>query len=72
MRDVVSGTAEQILGFRSHRDILIRKLVMTLIPSLAAYDTQTFSDLYLKKAMGHLSSALDKPNDRNMGILITL
>ncbi|KAJ7247605.1 atypical/PIKK/FRAP protein kinase [Mycena haematopus] len=66
MRDVFSHTAEQILRFRSHRDALIRKLVMTLIPSLAAYDTQTFSDLYLKKAMAHLSSALEKPNDRHM------
>ncbi|KAJ6518876.1 phosphatidylinositol 3-kinase [Mycena sanguinolenta] len=66
MRDVFSHTAEQILRFRSHRDALIRRLVMTLIPSLAAYDTQTFIDLYLMKAMAHLSSALEKPNDRHM------
>ncbi|KAF7356539.1 Serine/threonine-protein kinase TOR [Mycena venus] len=66
MRDVFSNTAEQILIFREHRDPLIRKLVMTLIPALAAYDTQTFSDLYLKRAMAHLSSALEKPYDRQM------
>jgi FKBP12-rapamycin complex-associated protein len=40
---------------------------MALIPSLAAYDTETFSDLYLKKAMAYLSNALEKPNDRHMG-----
>ncbi|KAF8216580.1 phosphatidylinositol 3-kinase [Mycena galopus ATCC 62051] len=66
MRDVFSDTTEQILRFRSHRDALIRKLVLTLIPSLAAYDTQTFSDLYLKKAMAHLAIALEKPSDRHM------
>jgi FKBP12-rapamycin complex-associated protein len=67
MRDVFSDTVEQILRFRIHRDALIRKLVMALIPSLAAYDTETFSDLYLKKAMAYLSNALEKPNDRHMG-----
>ncbi|KAJ7170509.1 phosphatidylinositol 3-kinase [Mycena crocata] len=69
MRDVFSDTAEQILRFRSHRDNLIRKLVMNLIPSLAAYDTQTFSELYLKKTMAHLSSVLDKPNDRQTAFI---
>ncbi|KAJ6619840.1 atypical/PIKK/FRAP protein kinase [Mycena sp. CBHHK59/15] len=69
MRDVFPDTAEQILRFRSHRDSLIRKLVLTLIPSLAAYDTQTFSDLYLMKTMAHLSTLLEKPTDRHMALI---
>ncbi|KAJ7180725.1 phosphatidylinositol 3-kinase [Mycena filopes] len=66
MRDVFADAAEQILKFRQHRDTLIRKLVLTLIPALAAYDTETFSDLYLKKSMQHLLSIMDKPPDRDM------
>ncbi|KAJ7429881.1 phosphatidylinositol 3-kinase [Mycena galericulata] len=69
MRDVFIDTTEQILRFRSNRDALVRKLVMTLIPSLAAYDTQTFTDLYLKQSMQHLSSMLDKPTDRHMAFI---
>ncbi|KAJ7759255.1 phosphatidylinositol 3-kinase [Mycena metata] len=66
MRDVFSDTATDILKFRSHRETLIRKLVLTLIPALAAYDTETFSDLYLRQSMIHLLSIMDKPNDRDM------
>ncbi|KAK7025239.1 Serine/threonine-protein kinase TOR [Favolaschia claudopus] len=55
MRDVFPLAAEQILRFKSHRDPLIRKLVMTLIP-----------DMFLKGVMGHLSTALEKPADRAM------
>ncbi|KAF7308846.1 Serine/threonine-protein kinase TOR [Mycena kentingensis (nom. inval.)] len=69
MRDVFSAATAEVLRFRLHRDPLIRKLVLTLIPSLAAYDTQTFSDIYLKKAMTHLLSGLDKPTDRSMGFM---
>jgi FKBP12-rapamycin complex-associated protein len=67
MKDAFAHTAETILRFRSHRDSLIRRLVMTLIPVLASYDTETFCDLYLKKSMAHLAGVLDKPNDRHMG-----
>jgi len=61
-------TADQILRFRSHRDILVRKMVITMIPSLAAYDTQTFSEHFLHKAMAHLLQQLDKPNERSYGM----
>ncbi|KAF7309844.1 Serine/threonine-protein kinase TOR [Mycena indigotica] len=64
MRDVFTTAVEKILHFRADRDPLIRKLVLTIIPSLASYDTQTFSDLYLKKTMAHLLDVLDRPVDR--------
>ncbi|KAJ7066549.1 phosphatidylinositol 3-kinase [Mycena amicta] len=66
MKDVFSAATDKILQFRAHRDLLIRKLVLSLIPSLASYDTQTFSDRYLRKAMGHLVDALERPTDRAM------
>jgi len=69
MKDNFMDTADQILRFRSHRDILVRKMVITMIPSLAAYDTQTFSEHFLHKAMAHLLQQLDKPNERSYGML---
>lgn len=42
-------------------------MVITLIPTLAAYDTQTFSEHYLHKSMGHLLTQLEKPNERSFG-----
>jgi len=67
MRESFLDTAEQILRFKSHRDGLVRKMVITLIPTLAAYDTQTFSEHYLHKAMGHLLQQLGNPNEGSFG-----
>ncbi|KAJ7623177.1 phosphatidylinositol 3-kinase [Roridomyces roridus] len=69
MRDVFSHTTEQVLRYRLNKDPLVRKLVMTLIPSLAAYDTETFSEFYLKQAMGYLLGVIDKPNDRHLAFI---
>jgi hypothetical protein len=60
-------TAESILRFRTSRDPFVRKMVITLIPTLAVYDTQTFSEHFLHKAMGHLLTLLGKSNDREFG-----
>lgn len=68
MRESFLDTAEQILRFKSHRDSLVRKMVITLIPTLAAYDTQTFSEHYLHKSMSHLLTQLEKPNERSFGV----
>lgn len=68
MRENYLDIAEQILRFKMHRDPLIRKMVITMIPSLAAYDTQTFTEHFLHKAMGHLLTQLEKLNERNYGM----
>lgn len=67
MRETFLDTAEQILRFKSHRDLLVRKMVITMIPSIAAYDTSTFTGHFLHKAMGHLLTAVEKPNERTFG-----
>ncbi|KAJ8079507.1 phosphatidylinositol kinase- protein kinase tor1 [Marasmius tenuissimus] len=69
MRENFMDTAEQILRFKSHRDNLVRKMVITMIPSLAAYDTQTFSEHFLHKAMGHLLTQLEKPTERSFAFI---
>lgn len=64
MKESYTDTADNILKLRSHRDALVRKTVITLIPTLALYDTQTFSEYYLHKAMLHLLDQLPKPAER--------
>jgi FKBP12-rapamycin complex-associated protein len=69
MRESFLDTAEQILRFKSHRDGLVRKMVITLIPTLAAYETQVFSEHHLHKSMGHLLTQLEKPNERSFAFI---
>jgi FKBP12-rapamycin complex-associated protein len=44
-------------------------MVITLIPTLAAYDTQTFSEHFLHKAMAHLLTQLTERSERSFGTL---
>jgi hypothetical protein len=67
MRENFMDTAESILRFRTSRDPLVRKMVITLIPTLGVYDTQTFSEHFLHKAMGHLLTLLSKSHERSFG-----
>ncbi|KAI0064021.1 atypical/PIKK/FRAP protein kinase [Artomyces pyxidatus] len=69
MKETFVDTAEQILRFRTSRDALVRKMVITLIPTLAVYDTQTFSEHFLHKAMGHLLMHLDKSTERSFAFI---
>lgn len=67
MRNNVQDAAEQIMKFKTHRDQYVRKMVITLIPTLAMYDTQTFTEHHLHKAMAHLLAQLEKPSERSVG-----
>ena len=67
MKEVYVDTAEAILRLRSHRVQLIRKTVIALIPTLAVYDTQNFTEMFMHKAMAHLLEQLQKPNERSYG-----
>ncbi|PCH36202.1 atypical/PIKK/FRAP protein kinase [Wolfiporia cocos MD-104 SS10] len=69
MKEHFLDAAELILSFRTHRDALVRKIVITLIPSLANYDTQSFSEHHLHKSMAHLLTQLDKPNERSVAFI---
>lgn len=67
MKENFIDSAEQVLRFKLHRDALVRKMVITLIPILAQYDTQTFTENFLHKAMGHLLQQLEKSSERHYG-----
>ena len=69
MKENFVDTAEQILRFKTSKDPLIRKMVITLIPTLALYDTQTFSETFLHHAMAHLLTQLDKPTERSFAFI---
>ncbi|KAF9525319.1 phosphatidylinositol 3-kinase [Crepidotus variabilis] len=69
MKENFLDTADQILRFRAHRDPLVRKMVIIMIPSLAAYDTQTFTEHFLHKAMAHLLTQLEKPSERSFAFV---
>ncbi|KAK7686283.1 hypothetical protein QCA50_010507 [Cerrena zonata] len=69
MKENFLDATEQLLQFKIHRDPHVRKMVITLIPTLAVYDTQTFSEHYLHKAMGHLLTQLEKPTERSVAFI---
>lgn len=69
MKEVYTETVETILRLRLHKDPLVRKTIITLIPTLAMYDTQTFSESFMHKAMGHLLEQLSKPAERPVAFI---
>ena len=69
MKENFLDAAEQILSFKTHREPVVRKMVITLIPTLAVYDTQSFSEHFLHKAMAHLLTQLDKNNERSVAFI---
>lgn len=69
MKEAYVDTAETILKLRMHRDALVRKTIITLIPTLAVYDTQTFSEYFMHKAMSYLLDQLQKPAERSVAFL---
>lgn len=66
MKPHFTEVGDTILLYKDHKDSLIRKTVIILIPTLALYDTQSFSEKYLHKSMAHLLGQLKKP-DRDLG-----
>ncbi|KAG6843936.1 hypothetical protein H0H87_011584 [Tephrocybe sp. NHM501043] len=69
MHKMFLETAEQILLLKSHREPLIRKAVIGLIPSLAAYDTQSFTEHILQKVMAHLLLSTERPLEQSSAFL---
>lgn len=55
------------LRLKDSRDVLIRKTVVSIIPTLALYDPATFSELYLHKSMSHLLNLLRKNSEKRDG-----
>lgn len=68
MSDLYSDVCDQILHYKDHRDPLVRRAVIELIPTLASYNTPMFQAHYLHQAMLFLLSQLKKDRgDRTTG-----
>lgn len=57
---------EITLKYRDSKETVIRKAVITLIPSMATYDSDEFEVHYLHRSMAYLLQALHKPTDRDI------
>ncbi|GAA93365.1 uncharacterized protein L969DRAFT_91224 [Mixia osmundae IAM 14324] len=55
---------EQIFSYKDHRETLVRKAVIELIPTLASYNHTEFIAHYLHKGMVYLLGQLKKERDR--------
>ncbi|KDQ22311.1 hypothetical protein PLEOSDRAFT_1051426 [Pleurotus ostreatus PC15] len=69
MDSELMDVGETILRFKAHKDNLVRKTVITLIPTLASYGTAAFIEHFLHKAVGHLLTQLDKPSERHFAFI---
>ncbi len=67
MTDHYKLACELVLKYKESKEPLIRRSVITLIPAMATYDHQTFIELFLHRAMGHLLQQLSKPSERDAG-----
>jgi FKBP12-rapamycin complex-associated protein len=64
MSDRFTEVCDQILSFKDHRDPLVRRAVVELIPTLASYNHTDFTTHYLHKTMLYLLGQLKNNRDR--------
>ncbi|KAI9320096.1 armadillo-type protein [Dichotomocladium elegans] len=64
MNDNYKSVCDIALEKKDSRDQLIRKTVVTIIPTLARFDPVTFAELYLHKCMSYLLGLLRKDRDK--------
>ncbi|KAI2636825.1 TOR kinase [Xylaria nigripes] len=69
MQDHYQEACDIVFRHKDHRDVTIRKTVVTLVPDLANYAPADFAHLYLHKFMLFLSGMLKKEKERNDAFL---
>ncbi|ORY17763.1 armadillo-type protein [Clohesyomyces aquaticus] len=62
-------TVETVLKYRDHRDALVRREVVLIIPILASYSPTEFAAKYLHQCMLHLQGLIRKDRDRDKAYL---
>jgi FKBP12-rapamycin complex-associated protein len=62
-------TVETVLKYREHRDHLVRREVVLIIPCLASYSPTEFATKYLHQCMLHLQGLIRKDRDRDKAFL---
>ncbi|KAJ3311625.1 phosphatidylinositol kinase- protein kinase tor1 [Boothiomyces sp. JEL0838] len=61
--------AEIVLRYKEHREQLIRKTVMLMIPDLAKFNPEQFISNYLSPSMSYLLSQLKKEKERSTAFM---
>lgn len=69
MREHYQEVCEIVYRHRDHKEPVIRKMVVQLIPDLAIYNPADFAATYLHKFMVFLTGLLKKDKDRNEAFL---
>ncbi|KZT51925.1 phosphatidylinositol 3-kinase [Calocera cornea HHB12733] len=69
LRECYVDCMERVWRYRDHKDPLIRRTVVTLLPTMVFYDTQSFSTHFLYRVMGHLMVQLKRPAERGAAFL---
>ena len=64
MQERYNEVCDQVLSYKDHRENLVRRAVIELIPTLASYSHQEFIANYLHKCMVYLLGQLKKDRDR--------
>ena len=65
MNEHYREACEIVMRYKDHRELLIRRQVVALIPILASYAPLEFVNSYLHKFMVHLQGQLKTEKDRN-------
>jgi serine/threonine-protein kinase mTOR len=62
-------TCELVLRYKDHRDSLVRREVIQMVPILASYTPPEFTANYLHQCMLHLQGLLKREKDRNLAFV---
>ncbi|KAK9463121.1 armadillo-type protein [Lipomyces oligophaga] len=65
MHDYYENACETVLRYKDHRDGLIRRTVLSMIPNLASYNPEEFSRKYMHRCMLHLLGQLKKDREKS-------
>ncbi|KAG0345157.1 phosphatidylinositol kinase- protein kinase tor1 [Podila humilis] len=66
MHKLYMDTCDTVFKYRDHRDGLVRRAVISLIPDLAAYNPPEFANVYLHRSILHILSQLRKDKERSL------
>ncbi|KAK9241824.1 armadillo-type protein [Lipomyces tetrasporus] len=65
MQKYYDDVCETVLKYKDHRDSLVRRTVLVMMPNLASYNPNDFASKYMHKCMLHLLGQLKKDRERN-------
>ena len=69
MQPRYDGICDTVIKYKDHRDPLVRRTVMALIPLLATFDRASFTKTFLDPSMVYLLSQLKKDKERSAGMV---